>query len=72
MLYVQIVVVLSGLDIWTFVLTKLSYRLLSTLSAKSLRIFNVVIFQGSQHSSAFLTIHKEDCCIFSRIIIYSS
>lgn len=44
MLYVQIVVELSGLDIWVFVLTKLSYQLLSTPSAKRLHIFNVGAF----------------------------
>lgn len=60
MLYVQIVVELSGLDIWVFVLTKLSYQLLSTPSAKRLHIFNVGAFQVSQHLSTFLTICKED------------
>lgn len=56
-------VVLSGLDIWTFVLTKL-VQLLSTLSAKWLHIFTVVAFQVSRHSSAFLTMCKENCYIF--------
>lgn len=64
MLYVQTVVVLSGLDIWAFVLTKLFYQLLSILSAKSVHIFNVLVFQVSQHSFTFLTVCKEDCCIF--------
>lgn len=64
MLYVQTVVVLSGLDIWAFVLTKLSYQLSSILSAKSVHIFNVLVFQVSQHSFTFLTVCKEDCCIF--------
>lgn len=72
MLYVQTVVVLSGLDIWAFVLTKLFYQLLSILSAKSVHIFNVLVFQVSQHSFTFLTVCKEDCCIFWRIMIYSS
>lgn len=64
MLYVQTVVVLSGLDIWAFVLTKLFYQLLSILSAKSVHIFNVLVFQVSQHSFTFLTVCKEDCCVF--------
>lgn len=60
MLYVQIVVLPSGLDIWAFVLTKLSYQLCQQEAC----IINIVEFQVSHNSSTFLTICKDDFCMF--------